>query len=144
MMSKSDDKIFIASDAAFNDVTHKAGLAAILLSSDGLPVYILGKDVQAEDNTKAELLAILFALDEIPNEEQEVVVQTDSLNAYNTLQESAKLNVPWLIEVAKQIKAKVAEKKLSVTYKWVPREENESADAVSKLAVRHGDIWARR
>ena len=97
----------------------------------------------AQSSTWQELTAILLALKAFHGhekrlKEQNVLVYTDSLNASLSINKGSS-RAPHCLEVRKEIFWFCLQEDIRLEAAWIPREENEEADALSK-DVDSGDI----
>lgn len=142
-MSKSE-QIVISTDASFNEETGNAGVSAVLYDESGeTALFATGKRIYAKNNTEAEMAAILYALEEIPNTNQKLLIRSDSQNAIYILQNEKGVDAD-LMKLKKRILQRIEQSNLAIEYKWIPREENSMADAIASLSARNGKIWARK
>lgn len=142
-MSKSE-QLIISTDASFNGETGNTGISAILYDEDGqTALFATGKRICVKNNTEAEMAAVLYALEEIPNVNQKILIRSDSQNTIYILQNEKGTDAD-LMRLKKRILQRIEQSNLTIEYKWIPREENSMADAVASLAARNGKIWARK
>ena len=107
----------------------------------------LGDDVS---NNVAEYTALIKALEwllENGYAEEEVVVRGDSQLAIRQLNGEYAVRAPRIRPLYERV-VELAGRFRSVRFEWVPREENEEADSLSKRAyrefcLRHGDLVRR-
>lgn len=142
-MSKSE-QLIISTDASFSEETGNAGISAVLYDEDGQKaLFATGKRICTKNNTEAEMSAVLYALEEIPNVNQKILIRSDSQNTIYILQNEKSMDAD-LMRLKKRILQRIEQSNLTIEYKWIPREENSMADAVASLAARNGKIWARK
>lgn len=134
--------LVIVTDATFADGTKTCGIAAVLMDETGRPRLALGRQVDANNNEEGELRAILFALEEIPNDNTVVLLQSDNKNAVAYLNREAHTGENEMRYVRK-IWNRVEQKNLKVTFVWQPRGSNAVADAVASVSTRVTSVWAR-
>lgn len=128
-------------DATFSENTKTCGISAVLLDDMGQPRLALGRRIEASSNEEGELRAILFALEEIPNDNMSVLVQSDNQNAVLYLNNESHTGENGMRYVRK-IQNRIRQKNLDVTFVWQPRSNNEIADAVAAFSTK-SDVWAR-
>lgn len=137
----SADRLYIVTDATLDGGT--AGIAAVLLDGETKnPLFILGKKVEAANIVEGELQAILFALEEIPQNGMKITLQSDSQNAVKYLKHELRATDSTLALVLKILR-RVQNKNLDVDFVWQPRQENAVADAVAAVSTRAQQIWVR-
>ncbi len=142
MSDKKDiDCVRIEADASFVQIGDdiKAGIAAVLQDNEtGKAVFAVGKSINCRDNQMAELHAILYALEEIPQSGCTVELFNDSQDAIGLI--NGEITCPErYFEMAQKIRNRVRQKKLTVTFVWRPRTEQSVADALSTLAARKAE-----
>lgn len=139
MSSKKYDLV-VVTDATFSENTGTCGIAAVLLDDKGQPRLALGRQVNACSNEEGELRAILMALEDIPNENMSVLIQSDSMNAVLCLNNEFHTSENGMRYVRK-IWNRIQQKNLDVTFVWQSRSHNDIADAVAAVSTR-SDVWA--
>lgn len=141
----SCDKNFdltVVTDATFSENTKACGISAVLLDESGQPRLALGRRVvNASSNEEGELRAILFALEEIPNDNMSVLIQSDNQNAVLYLNDESHTGENGMRYVRK-IRNRIQQKNLNVTFVWQSRIHNDIADAVAAFSTK-SDVWAR-
>lgn len=141
----SCDKNFdltVVTDATFSENTKACGISAVLLDECGQPRLALGRRVvNASSNEEGELRAILFALEEIPNDNMSVLIQSDNQNAVLYLNDESHTSENGMRYVRK-IRNRIQQKNLNVTFVWQSRIHNDIADAVAAFSTK-SDVWAR-
>lgn len=141
MCSEKKFDLTVVTDATFSENTKTCGISAVLLDDMGQPRLALGRRIEASSNEEGELRAILFALEEIPNDNMSVLVQSDNQNAVLYLNNESHTGENGMRYVRK-IQNRIRQKNLDVTFVWQPRSNNEIADAVAAFSTK-SDVWAR-
>lgn len=141
MCSEKKYDLAVVTDATFSEETKIGGISAVLLDEKGRPRLVIGRQVSASNNEECELRAILFALEEIPNDNMVVLVQSDNKNAVSYLNKEAHTGENEMRYVRK-IWNRIQQKNLDVTFVWQSRSCNEIADAVAAVSTRV-NVWAR-
>lgn len=141
MCSEKKYDLAVVTDATFSEETKTGGISAVLLDEKGRPRLVIGRQVSASNNEECELRAILFALEEIPNDNMVVLVQSDNKNAVSYLNKEAHTGENEMRYVRK-IWNRIQQKNLDVTFVWQSRSCNEIADAVAAVSTRV-NVWAR-
>lgn len=106
----------------------------IAIHKDGKPIKKISGYIGKGTNNIAEYTAVLRALKFAKEmNEREVEIRSDSELLIRQMKGEYKTKMPHL----KELKKKIDElgKEINVNFKWVPRDENEIADFLSKAAV---------
>ena len=74
-------ELTIVTDATFSEETKTTGIAAVLLDETGQPRLVCGKQIETCNIVEGELRAILFALEEIPDDGAKLLLQSDNKNS---------------------------------------------------------------
>lgn len=104
---------------------------------DGEVVFTVCAYLGEQTNNVAEYEAVIYALDYAPEDESEVHIYTDSRLVVEQFNRRWKCNNPRLRMLLSELQARAGWYD-ELTLEWIPREENEEADELSKLAATHG------
>jgi ribonuclease HI len=112
----------------------------------GYGVIGTGKDMT---NNIGEYTALVKALEEIRSLEldwEKIIVRADSRIVAYGMGMDPSTSKPWKIKAPRVLplyhRAKALTRDLDITFQWIPREDNEEADGLARLAYRsanHGD-----
>ncbi|MFA5077778.1 MAG: ribonuclease HI family protein [Candidatus Micrarchaeia archaeon] len=108
----------------------------IVIAKNGKTIGQVSEYLGEGTNNIAEYTAVLRALELVKElGEAEVEIRSDSLLLVKQLKGEYKLRAPHLRELKRRILE--AAEGLKLDFKWVPREQNSAADALSKDAILH-------
>lgn len=142
LCEKANTDLVIVTDATYSEDTKACGVAAVLLDAESRPRLAMGRQIEACNNEEGELRAILFALEEIPDDNTSILLQSDNKNAVAYLNREARTGENEMRYVRK-IWNRIKQKNLTVTFVWQSRSCNEIADAIAAVSTRTTSVWAR-
>lgn len=133
-------RIKIETDASFISLNSLSGLAAVYTDDNGKPLMCFVKSQRCKDILNAELYAILYGLQMIPNEKTAVIVYSDSRDAVDCLNSGKDLRAKPYGAPIRRIQNLIKAKELDVVFEWRRRDNQKVADAASwKMAFAPGE-----
>lgn len=141
MSTEKKPDLVIVTDAAFSETAKQCGISAVLLDEEGKPRWVVGRQEEASSNEEGELRAILFALEEIPDDNTSILLQSDNKNAVTYLNNEGRGSEAVMCYVRK-IWNRIEQKNLHVEFVWQTRNHNKIADAIAAVSTRTS-VWAR-
>ena len=132
-------ELTIVTDATFSEETKTTGIAAVLLDEAGQPRLVCGKQIETSNIVEGELRAILFALEEIPDDGAKLLLQSDNKNAVDYLNGDAHTGQNEM-RIVRKIQNCIASKHLTVRFEWQCRNSNARADAIEAGSTRNENV----
>lgn len=130
-------KYIIYTDGAYSQMNDEGAYAFVILTELNNEVKRFAKKITHETNNRAELKAIINAILQLPQDATDIVVNSDSQYALNTLSGKwkRKLNKD-LFDIWDDV---IKERGLTIEYKWVRghngNEYNELCDKLCNEAI---------
>ncbi|MEK6978786.1 MAG: ribonuclease HI family protein [Candidatus Micrarchaeota archaeon] len=131
------DSMLIYTDGACSGNPGKMGIGAVLIKN-GVAVKKISEDIGEGTNNIAEYTAVIRALEEAQKlGEADITLRSDSLLIIQQLRGEYRIRAIHLRELKRKIDAICRDKghELHVTFEHVPREQNKTADKLSKDAI---------
>lgn len=132
-------ELTIVTDATFSEETKTTGIAAVLLDETGQPRLVCGKQIEASNIVEGELRAILFALEEIPDDGAKLLLQSDNKNAVDYLNGDAHTGQNEM-RIVRKIQNRIESKHLTIRFEWQSRNSNAIADAIAAVSTRNENV----
>lgn len=136
----SEEKRIVFVDGGARGNPGPAAIGVVVCDKEGGTVFRFGKTIGKTTNNVAEYQSVIAALSllakrELLGEAKQVEVRLDSQLVYSQIAGLFKVKNAMLRSLLFAVRVREAELAVSVSYKYIPREENKEADRLVNMAL---------